>query len=210
MQLTISPFERTRRPPDRAPVLTAHDVFSAEECDAILRLADTFEVVPAAPSYDATSLTELTDRKGTARWLPDGERTRWIYERFDAVAVAANQTYGFDLTEIEPLQLSRYGIGDHFGTHTDFGFVHASRQLSASIQLTASDAYEGGDLEFVGAHFDVGDGHTRAAWDRVQGRGDRALGSVVIFPAWLAHRVTPVTRGVRHSLVAWVRGVPYG
>jgi PKHD-type hydroxylase len=31
-------------------------------------------------------------------------------------------------------------------------------------------------------------------------------GSVIVFPSFHKHRVTPVTSGIRHSLVTWVEG----
>jgi PKHD-type hydroxylase len=34
-------------------------------------------------------------------------------------------------------------------------------------------------------------------------------GSVILFPSFTMHRVTPVTKGVRRSLVLWVGGEAY-
>ena len=36
----------------------------------------------------------------------------------------------------------------------------------------------------------------------------RELGSLIVFPSWLHHQVTPVTHGVRKSLVVWNKGWP--
>ncbi len=60
-----------------------------------------------------------------------------------------------------------------------------------TLQLTDGAAYQGGDLEFP--------------WPAVLA-GQRELGSILVFPSYLAHRVTPVTAGVRRSLVAWACG----
>jgi PKHD-type hydroxylase len=60
------------------------------------------------------------------------------------------------------------------------------------VQLSEASDYEGGDLEFFNAR---GEGAVR-----------RPRGSVTFFPSYLAHRVSPVTRGLRRSLVAWACG----
>ena len=64
------------------------------------------------------------------------------------------------------------------------------RKLSISVQLSRSEDYEGGELQFK-----VGSDEIVATQDP---------GSVIIFPSYIRHRVTPVTSGVRHSLVQWV------
>ena len=60
------------------------------------------------------------------------------------------------------------------------------------LQLSRPDEYEGGRLELDR------DQPTKGEFD--------ARGTVIIFPSFLKHRVTQVTRGVRHSLVGWMEG----
>jgi PKHD-type hydroxylase len=63
-----------------------------------------------------------------------------------------------------------------------------------SIQLTDGSKYEGGDLRF------------QTATDEPAPRG---VGSLVVFPSYLVHRVDPVTKGARLSLVSWIAGPPF-
>jgi PKHD-type hydroxylase len=37
-------------------------------------------------------------------------------------------------------------------------------------------------------------------------KAPKEKGAVVMFPSYLMHRITPVTKGVRKSLVLWVGG----
>jgi PKHD-type hydroxylase len=67
-----------------------------------------------------------------------------------------------------------------------------TRKISISIPLNDASEYEGGVLE-------LNQGSTIV-------RMNQKAGLPVIFPSWLTHRVSPVTRGRRYSLVAWVRG----
>ena len=104
--------------------------------------------------------------------------------------------YEFDATAYgEQLQLCRYKIGDHLNWHVDTAAGETSiRKISLSLQLASEAAYEGGDLEFCPGG---------------SVKGGRKLGSLIAFPSYLAHRITPVASGTRFSLVTWIHGEPF-
>ena len=56
--------------------------------------------------------------------------------------------------------------------------------------------YEGGDFEFGITDKD--------GKDLI--KGNRSKGSLLIFPAFLSHRVTPITKGKRYSIITWMEG----
>jgi PKHD-type hydroxylase len=106
--------------------------------------------------------------------------------------------YGFDLTgfvaDDEPWLMRYQGASsDHYDWHIDVGAAaNASRKLGFTVQLSPPQDYDGGDLEFMNVnteHLDF-----------------RALGSLILFPAFRTHRVSQVTRGTRHCAVGWVHG----
>ena len=66
------------------------------------------------------------------------------------------------------------------------------RQLSISIQLTDENNYEGGNLELLQS-------------DKAD-KMEKTQGKLIMFPSFVQHRVTPVTKGERNSLVIWVTG----
>ena len=137
-------------------------------------------------------------RKSAVIPVQPNEHHNWIFDRLSAFASQANaEKYGFDILGIyEPLQLVEYGQDDFFQWHMDFGPGDSScRKLSLTVQLSDPDSYEGGNLQFM-----IND-------KTVDAPGDR--GTVVIFPSFVLHRVTPVTRGRRRSIVGWFSGVPY-
>ena len=118
--------------------------------------------------------------------------------------------WNLDLYNIEPLQLSIYDVDDHYSWHRDQEFAgkhnprHRDkdlvRKLSFSINLTEyMRDYEGGDLE-------INNGNP--AGPAVVGPL-RKQGNGTIFLSPTMHRVLPVTRGRRVSLVGWVSGPPY-
>jgi PKHD-type hydroxylase len=94
------------------------------------------------------------------------------------------------------LQFTRYQApGEHYEWHIDRGMQTGTRKLSLSLQLSDPDDYEGGDLEMW-----FGGEPTKASRER---------GMMTFFPSYVMHRVTPVTKGVRYSLVCWISGPPF-
>ncbi len=76
------------------------------------------------------------------------------------------------------------------------------RKISMTVNLNDPSDYEGGNLKFdLGPHFE---GERFKVFDDT-----RKQGSVIIFPSFIYHCVTPVTSGTRFSLVLWVLGKPW-
>ena len=79
--------------------------------------------------------------------------------------------------------------------HTDYGRNQCSmRKLTAIIQLSEETDYEGGDFEF-GITNTEGTGLIT---------GNRTKGCLLVFPSFLSHRVTPITKGTRYSIITWM------
>ena len=64
------------------------------------------------------------------------------------------------------------------------------------MTIVLNSNFEGGDFEMVGEG-------ERGGVPRLE------EGSVIVFPSFIEHRVTPVTKGIRYSLVAWFVGQPF-
>ena len=137
-------------------------------------------------------------RKSSVMPLKPSPKTQWIFDRMSMIALQCNnERYGFNLNGFyEPFQLAEYGEGDFFDWHLDFGNgENSTRKLSISIQLSDPSTYEGGDLQFM-----INNKTVDAPRDK---------GTVIIFPSFIMHRVTPITKGKRRSIVAWVSGPPF-
>jgi PKHD-type hydroxylase len=70
------------------------------------------------------------------------------------------------------------------------------RKLTAIIQLSDENDYDGGDFEFGITNSD--------GTDLV--KGNRKQGTLIIFPSFLSHRVAPITKGYRYSIITWMEG----
>ena len=135
-------------------------------------------------------------RKSKITWLQEEDEWQWLYNKFiDFTQIANDNMWNCELVGMtEKIQYSHYDSdGGHYNWHMDIGIGHAARRkISIAVQLSDPDDYEGGDFQF----------RMRADALTVP----RSKGAVVLFPSWMLHRVTPVTKGLRKSLVAWVSG----
>lgn len=169
--------------------------FTPEDCERIIRIGES--IVPsAAITGDGGAVTAYEHRRSTVRQLFPGEEAhRWIFERIEQVVAGARNHFGFELTGFyEGAQYYEYPTGGFLDAHMDIGRGHMStRKLGVSVQLSDGATYDGGDLEFLSS----------------RGRAPRELGSIIIFPAYMMHHVSKVTRGVRKCLVSWVHGPPF-
>lgn len=108
---------------------------------------------------------------------------------------SANERAGwnFDIKAYEDVQIGRYSNAGHYDWHTDSfspdqnGF---QRKLTAVLLLNDPSEYEGGVLEI------------KKEPEAVM----KTVGSIVVFPSFLEHRVTEVTSGTRYSAVCWAVG----
>ncbi|MEL6865931.1 MAG: 2OG-Fe(II) oxygenase [Bacteroidota bacterium] len=151
-----------------------------------------------AAVLEGGTLRDDSIRKSSVIGINYERNHHWIYDRLTQLAKGANQQhYHFDMVGFhEPLQLAEYGVGDFFDWHLDFGVGYSSRRkLSISVQLSDPNQYEGGNLEFQINNKVV--------------KAPRAKGTVIIFPSFIMHRVTPITSGRRRSIVGWVSGQPF-
>jgi PKHD-type hydroxylase len=144
----------------------------------------------------AAGNTNAQIRRSQIVMLGDEQKYDWLYDRIWSAAAECNRLFFcVDIAGVEAnVQLARYDSSDHgfYGWHTDFAGVRPLRKLSISIQLSRAEDYEGGDLELMYA-------------DQPQPL-DKTRGTLIVFPSFMLHRVMPVTRGTRWSLVAWIVG----
>jgi len=119
---------------------------------------------------------------------------------------ANNKQFNYDLKYFESSQFSEYKDGGFYGWHKDSSDERNKeiRKLSLTLALSNPDTFEGGDLQFYSGDRpmeDMGEITAEQITNDI-----KAQGSVVVFDSRDWHRVTPVTKGVRHSIVCWTVG----
>jgi PKHD-type hydroxylase len=144
-------------------------------------------------------------------WLDE----RWIYREIQPYIHKANvdANWNFDWDWSEQIQFAKYEKNGYYDWHCDsffppfedksdkntFGKI---RKLSVTCQLSDGADYEGGELEFQPRNKDNPN-------LTVQCKEILPRGSVIVFPSYVWHRVKPVKKGTRYSLVVWNLGLPF-
>ena len=103
----------------------------------------------------------------------------------------ANKIWGYDVRRMEKVQMSRYKEGGFYDWHMDSKAPVNNEQRKLSIVALLNDEFSGGTLELA----------TNQGENVLKSKGD-----IVVFPAFLNHRVNPVTKGVRYTAVSWAYG----
>jgi PKHD-type hydroxylase len=166
-------------------------------------------------TYKNTETNEEDNfRRTRIKWLAFNDIWRGLYgDVLEQVHRSNSNLWKFDLKQLrERFQYTEYHASEngHYDWHVDVGNDDATsyRKISVTIQLSHPDEYEGGDLQI----FESSDDFISEREDKSQipyRVVDRGLGTMAIFPSYVVHRVTPVTKGVRKSLVLWVGGKPF-
>jgi PKHD-type hydroxylase len=166
-------------------------VFTPDQCARIRELGAAQRLWKGRSSSEDDAY-----RVCTTSWLEETSATTFIFTRLRELARSVNALYGFDVTGFgEPLHYICYEPGGRFDWHTDVGNgAMSTRKISISIQLSDPAGYAGGDIEFC----------PQGEVERFRG-----IGNAIAFPAYIAHRVAPVTSGNRHALVAWIHGTRF-
>jgi PKHD-type hydroxylase len=172
--------------------------FTKKECEQIVEMGKhTTQQKGYIGNANAGLTLDTSIRKSDIAWILVNSDTHWIYRRLTDILNELNSKYfKFDLFGItEPLQFTSYEDDGHYVKHIDKTFNNSVRKLSVSIQLTDPSEYENGDLALHSSSQSI--------------KMSRTQGTLIAFPSYVLHEVTPVTKGRRNSLVAWVSGPPY-
>ncbi len=166
---------------------------NSKTCDLIIEKSYQFEPQQAAilNSENQVDNTKPKVRISDIRWVQkDNFLSSLVQEYFSH----ANREFGVNATTVYDIQYTEYkgGKKGHFDWHIDTFAKHGgfNRKLSMVIQLSDSSDYEGGKFIF---------------WDN-EPEGFKERGSVLVFPSFRPHKVEPVTKGLRRSLVSWIEG----
>ena len=190
-------------------------------CDDIIKYAlSQKETMARTGGYGDKELNEdqvlnmQRKRKSDLVWLND----TWIYKEIHPYVHQANKNAGwnFDWVRSESCQFTKYKLNQYYDWHCDSwdkpyekegpekGMI---RKLSVTCQLTDGSEYTGGELQFDTRSYDP---HMRDEDKHViTSKEILPKGSIVVFPSFVWHRVQPVTRGTRYSLVIWNLGYPF-
>lgn len=198
-------------PPAYEPYQLVPGAFTERQCDRIVALAEALPAESGNVEGHDGGVADEGVRRSTITWVPPDGTSRWVYERLGTVATRANRRYRFDLTGFgEDLQYTRYDRPGAFYTWHQDGLDApvGLRKLSIVVQLSDPADYDGAELELFALGGDE-DAAPQAEVDASWRAASTGRGTAIVFPAFEYHRVRPLRRGVRRSLVSWVSGPPF-
>ena len=165
-------------------------------CDKIIKDGE-IKTIKKAGIADGNS----ANRSSKISWINDKELQKTLSHFVQSANRESN--WNFSLKEFEELQYTIYNKGDHYNWHTD-NHVKPYRNNTIrklSFTLCLNDGYEGGDFQICDPHPEP-DLSTVTTFKLKKG-------DMIIFPSQIWHKVIPVTKGIRKSLVGWVVGTPF-
>ena len=187
-------------------------------CDDIIKYGlSQAETMARTGGYGDRELSkqEIKDikrkRNSDLVWLND----TWIYKELHPYIHQANRAAGwnFEWDRSESCQFTKYKKGQYYDWHCDSWdkpYVEEGptkgkiRKLSVTVSLSDPKDYKGGELEFDFRNEDPDKKPNMRKCTEILPKG-----SLVVFPSFVWHRVKPVTKGVRYSLVIWNLGYPF-
>lgn len=176
---------------------------SEEEIEWVLNCPEWSNMEKAEVGGDRPdSVLDTKIRKSSVSWMLPNADNNFLWKRITDVVAEVNRTFfRFDLTGCyEQIQLGCYKEEDQgfYDWHIDnsvkdFG---VPRKLSMSLLLSDTSEFKGGQLQLK----IMNDNPITV---------EQKKGRAWFFPSYILHRVTPVTKGIRKSLVLWVGGPPF-
>jgi PKHD-type hydroxylase len=155
-------------------------------------------ILEAGNTEQASTFNEGGSDVRTSRvsWLTNKP---WVLDMLHHYVDLANQfAFHTSLYKKANIQFTEYhgSEGGHYSWHHDIDWNRndgLDRKLSVTVQLSDPSEYEGGDFSF-------------SETENPDAEQAKAKGTVLVFPSYLSHAVSPVTSGIRRSLVAWFEG----
>jgi len=180
-------------------VETIGPIFSPKQCQMII------EAGRSQPRQNASvgqaekkgGIVDTNTRTSHISWIPFKNMPE-MYKDIETIMKKTNGNhFGFDGMQItEQAQYTEYPSGGFYDWHmdSDVNFVHEPtvRKISMTCLLSHESEFEGGELQI----------------ERDKNKVKLVQGQAIFFASFLLHRVAPVTRGVRKSLVMWFGGPP--
>ena len=179
---------------------TTEPVFSPKQCQMVIDKGMSLKKQTAQVGMGRPEGSGVDPKKRitTISWIPFKEMPE-MYRDIEATMLKANNNhFGFEGMRLtEPGQFTHYPAGGFYEWHMDNDVLGKHqppvRKISMTLLLSNPSTFEGGELEFMDDKKSV----------------KLKQGQAIFFASWLRHRVKPVTKGERKSLVMWFGGPPF-
>ena len=176
-------------------VETTTPIFTPEQCQLIINAGRSEPQQTAQVGGVAGGTVDTKTRTSHISWIPFSKLPE-MYKVIENIMLKTNSNhFGFDGMRLtEPAQYTEYPTGGFYDWHIDSDVNCANeppvRKISMTCLLSPESEFEGGGLELMS------DGKI------VRPR----QGQAIFFASFIRHRVIPISKGIRKSLVMWFGG----
>ena len=179
-------------------VETTNPIFTPEQCQLIINAGRSEPQESGQVGGGAGGVVDTKVRTSHISWIPFNKMPE-MYKILETIMKKTNGNhFGFEGMQItEPAQYTEYPAGGFYDWHidSDINCVNEPpvRKISMTCLLSHESEFEGGGLELMS------DGKIARL----------KQGQAIFFASYIRHRVIPITKGVRKSLVMWFGGTPF-
>ena len=179
-------------------VETLGPIFTEKLCKEIIDLSSTLKKEQGKIYHNDVKDYDQKRRDSTVSWIPFNKMQPMYDDLIYLIKKINRNHFGFsnNIQITEKAQVAEYSKGQFYHWHTDNSIDMNTeppvRKLSMTLLLNDPSEFEGGNLEIAGKNL-----------------SPMKQGHAAIFASFLQHRVIPVTKGVRKSLVVWFSGEPF-
>jgi PKHD-type hydroxylase len=176
-------------------VETTGPIFTTEQCQLIINAGRSEPVQNGQVGGGNGGVVDTKTRTSHISWIPFNKMPEMYSTLEQIVNKTNNNHFGFDGIKItEQAQYTEYPAGGFYDWHMDSDIVGINeppvRKISMTCLLSHESEFEGGGLELMS------DGKIARP----------KQGQAIFFASYIRHRVIPITKGVRKSLVMWFGG----
>lgn len=189
-----------KNPAGKKDVAYWENFLTDEDIYRILSLPQWHVLESAKIGIDNNASLDKKIRDSQISWLDYTPETHDIWQKITFAIGEVNRTFfHYDLAGCcEPAQLTLYKSNSesHYDWHCDHSVTDTGtvpRKLSMSLLLSHTNEFQGGNIEIKSSSDEP------VTLEQKRGRA-------WFFPSYMLHRVTPVTAGMRRSLVLWIGG----
>lgn len=173
--------------------------FTKEECESIRQVGELISFA-AGRIGDSNASTENPDIRVTdVAWIQPVEGSKWIFDKMNSLIGRINfDKFQMQLDRFDGFQYSKYEPGAHYDWHVDTTNSPRSglfRKLSLVLFLSDPAEYKGGELLLNN------NGNQENSMSLKPEMGD-----LIVFYSHVPHKVVPVSKGLRLTLVTWALG----
>lgn len=182
--------------------ILTHPIFDNDELNQLELYLNKHETTPGVVigTDDKEKVEQI--RKSNVKFFNKDSETGWIFKKFNDSIMDINDRYfNYNLFGYDSFQYTVYNDTNEGKYDWHMDSIHGPKTINDFRKLSVVMLLNRPNIDFEGGLFQIND-----KGEYSPSTIDLSRGRIVMFPSYFMHRVTPVTKGIRKSIVIWVMG----